>query len=461
MTDALGAHQPAARERVDLICHDADVVVVCDDAGTALRGTSVLITGGMIVGVLPAAEVSARLAAGTLVAGEVRSMRRRLLMPGFVNSHTHLPMTLLRGVAEDLDLQGFLTRVWAAEAELMGPAGTRIGARLGALEAVRAGTTTALDMYFHPIAAHEGAVAVGLRHVIGPVFFDFPGPDNLTWAERITLAHEWPAAVAATGGAAVPHALMPHAPFTNGPARLAELAELAGATGAMIHTHASENDAENDQTQRDFGTSPVRMLAGCGVLDHRCVIAHGVRLDDVDRSLLAAADAAIAHCPGSNMKLASGALHWPRWRESGIRLTLGTDGCASSNDLDMFTAMRQAATLARLTTADPAAVSAVDIVRAATREGAHALGLGHLIGMVAPGMAADLIVLDRDAPHLTPLRDPYTALVWSAGRGDVVDVLVDGRWAVRDRVASRVDEQEVMSAARSHVGQPDIASVRP
>lgn len=445
------AGRPDQATRVDLICHDADVVVVCDDEGTALRRTSILITDGVIVEVVPAAEVAARLTAGTLVAGEVRSMSRRLVMPGFVNSHTHLPMTLLRGVAEDLDLQGFLTRVWAAEAELMNADGTRIGARLGALEAVRAGTTTALDMYFHPIAAHEGAVAVGLRHVIGPVFFDFPGPDNLTWTERIALAKEWPAALAATGGAVVPHALMPHAPFTNGLARLSEIAELAGATGAMIHTHASENDAENDQTQRDFGTSPVRMLAGSGCLDHRCVIAHGVRLDDVDRSLIAAADAAVAHCPGSNMKLASGALHWPQWRAAGIRLTLGTDGCASSNDLDMFTAMRQAATLARLTTADPAAVSAADIVRAATREGARALGLGDLIGTVAPGRAADLIALDLDAPHLTPLRDPYTALVFSAGRGDVVDVLIDGQWTVRDRVATLVDQQEVLTTARAHV----------
>jgi len=450
MTQAPSAsHLPA---EAALVLHDAEAIVVCDDAGSAPRNASLLIDAGRIVALAPAAEVAAALAAGTLRAGEVRSMRRRLLMPGFVNCHTHLPMTLLRGVAEDVDLQGFLTRVWAEEARVMDPVGTRIGARLGALESVLGGTTTALDMYFHPADAHRGAVEVGMRHVIGPVFFSFPGPDRLPWPERIALAGQWPAELAEIGGPSVPLALMPHAPVTVGPSGLAEIAALAGDLGALVHTHVSENATENDDTRRQFAASPTRLLHGAGILDRRCVLAHGVHLDDEDRRLVSAAGAAVAHCPGSNLKLASGALDWGACRAAGIRLTLGTDGCSSSNDVDMFTAMRQAATLARLTSGDPAAVSAATIVRAATIDGARALGLGSQVGSLEPGMWADIAVVDCDVAHLTPLRDPYTALVFSAGRGDVVEVLVEGVPVLRDRVPVRVDSAEVLAAARRHVG---------
>lgn len=431
---------------VDLLLSNADHLLVCDADGGVMSGASVAVADGRIVDVGPAEDVARRVRAR-----ETLDARGHLLMPGLVNLHTHLPMTLLRGIAEDVDLQGFLSLVWAEEARVMGPGGTADGARLGALEALLGGTTTALDMYFHPEAAHRAAVEVGLRHVIGPVFFSFPGPDNLEWAERMVLLASWPETLAAIGGPYVPRALMPHAPVTVGSAYLRELAEAAAAGGYLIHAHASENTEENDQTEAAEGRRPVAVLEDSGVLALRPVLAHGVRITDDERRLLAARGASIAHCPTSNLKLASGAADLVAMRAAGIEVGLGTDGCASSNDLDMFAVMRQASNLARLVHQDPAAVSSRDIVLCATVGGARALGMDDRIGTVAAGQEADLVLVDTTVPHLTPVRDPYAAIVYSAGRSDVRHVLVAGEVVVRDREPTRVRTRDVITAARARL----------
>ena len=422
---------------VDLVIRDARYVIMTDDAGGVQQHVSVAIDDGRIVSVGEAAPE-----ATTVLDG-----RGLLVMPGLVNLHTHLAMTLLRGIAEEVDLQGFLERVWAEEARIMDAHGVYAGTRLGALEAVLGGTTTALDMYFHPADAHRAAVEVGLRHVTGPVFFSFPGPDHLEWEERMALARAWPGTVESLGGPYVPPALMPHAAFTVGLEHLAEIADLAREQGALVHTHASENDRENDDTVKATGMRPVPALEATGVLALSPVLGHGVRLDNHDRDRVAATGTSVAHCPGSNLKLASGAADIVAYRDQGIRVGIGTDGCSSSNDLDMFAAMRLAANLARLVRDDPAALSARDVVRAATIEGARALGLGDRIGTVEVGKEADLVALDLRAPHLVPVHDPYTSVVFSAGRSDVRHVLVAGRPVVVDREPVHVDRVEVMTAA--------------
>ena len=422
---------------VDLVIRDARYVVMTDDAGGVQERASIAIDDGRIVSV--GEEVPE---ASTVIDGE-----GLLVMPGLVNLHTHLAMTLLRGIAEEVDLQGFLERVWAEESRIMGPEGVYAGTRLGALEAVLGGTTTALDMYFHPADAHRAAVEVGLRHVTGPVFFSFPGPDHLEWDERMALARAWPTTLEALGGPYVPRALMPHAAFTVGLEHLAQIADLAREQGALVHTHASENDRENADTIAATGLRPVPALEASGILALAPVLGHGVRLDDHDRARVAATGTAVAHCPGSNLKLASGAADVVGYRDQGIRVGIGTDGCSSSNDLDMFAAMRLAANLARLVREDPAALSARDVVRAATIEGACALGLGDRIGTIEPGKEADLIAIDLRAPHLVPVHDPYTSVVFSAGRSDVRHVLVAGRPVVIDREPVRVDPVAVMSEA--------------
>jgi len=422
---------------VDLVIRDARYVIMTDDAGGVQQHVSVAIDDGRIVSVGEAAPE-----ATTVLDG-----RGLLVMPGLVNLHTHLAMTLLRGIAEEVDLQGFLERVWAEEARIMDAHGVYAGTRLGALEAVLGGMTTALDMYFHPADAHRAAVEVGLRHVTGPVFFSFPGPDHLEWEERMALARAWPGTVESLGGPYVPPALMPHAAFTVGLEHLAEIADLAREQGALVHTHASENDRENDDTVKATGMRPVPALEATGVLALSPVLGHGVRLDNHDRDRVAATGTSVAHCPGSNLKLASGAADIVAYRDQGIRVGIGTDGCSSSNDLDMFAAMRLAANLARLVREDPAALSARDVVRAATIEGARALGLGDRIGTVEVGKEADLVALDLRAPHLVPVHDPYTSVVFSAGRSDVRHVLVAGRPVVVDREPVHVDRVEVMTAA--------------
>lgn len=429
---------------VDLVIRGARYVLMCDESGGVLEGADVAVADGRIVGV---GEMSSD--AHTIIDGA-----DLLVMPGLVNLHTHLAMTLLRGIAEEVDLQGFLERVWAEEARLMDPAGVYAGTRLGALEALLGGTTTALDMYFHPAEAHRAAVEVGLRHVTGPVFFSFPGPDHLEWEERMALARAWPDTLAGLGGPYVPPALMPHAAFTVGLDHLSEIASLAREQGALVHTHASENDQENADTVAATGMRPVPALDSAGLLDLAPILGHGVRLDEHDRARLSATGTAVAHCPGSNLKLASGAADFVGYREQGIRLGIGTDGCSSSNDLDMFSAMRLAANLARLIRRDPAALSARDVVRAATVEGALALGLGDRIGTVEVGKEADLIALDLRTPHLVPVHDPYTSVVFSAGRSDVRHVLVAGVPVVIDRQPTRVDGDDVMAAAVQLVEGP-------
>ena len=422
---------------VDLVIRDARYVLMTDDAGRVRERASIAIDDGRIVSVgeeVPEAD--------TVIDAE-----GLLVMPGLVNLHTHLAMTLLRGIAEEVDLQGFLERVWAEEARIMDSKGVYAGTRLGALEALLGGTTTALDMYFHPADAHRAAVEVGLRHVTGPVFFSFPGPDHLEWDERMALARAWPTTLEALGGPHVPRALMPHAAFTVGLEHLAEIADLAREQGALVHTHASENDRENADTVESTGLRPVPALEASGILALAPVLGHGVRLDEHERERVAATGTAVAHCPGSNLKLASGAADVVGYRDQGIRVGIGTDGCSSSNDLDMFAAMRLAANLARLVHEDPAALSARDVVRAATIEGACALGLGDRIGTIEPGKEADLIAIDLRAPHLVPVHDPYTSVVFSAGRSDVRHVLVEGRPVVIDREPVRVDALEVMAEA--------------
>jgi 5-methylthioadenosine/S-adenosylhomocysteine deaminase len=303
------------------------------------------------------------------------------------------------------------------------------------------------------VAVHEGAVEVGLRHVIGPVFFSFPGPDGLEWSDRLALAQAWPAELDRIGGPYVPRALMPHAPFTVGIDHLREISVLAAEQQALVHTHASENDQDNADTIAQTGCRPVGALEAAGLLGRRLVLGHGVRLDDEEVTLLAAGSAAVAHCPGSNLKLASGAADVVAYRTAGVDVGLGTDGCSSSNDLDMFAVMRLAANLARLVREDPAAISAREVVAMATIEGARALGMADHIGTLEVGKEADIVLLRTDVPHLVPLHDPYTAIVFSAGRADVSHVLVAGEVVVDGHRSTRVDASDVMAAALGHVGR--------
>jgi 5-methylthioadenosine/S-adenosylhomocysteine deaminase len=422
----------------DLLIKNVAVVITVDNSDSVLSNQDIFITNGEIE------RISAHEA--TSKANEVIDGVGLLLMPGLINSHTHLSMTLLRGIAEDVDLQGFLEKVWAEEARIMDPAGCKIGARLGSLEALLSGTTSAVDMYLHPKETHQAAVEVGLRHVTGPVFFDFDGPDHKTWPERLAEAKNWPQVVKQIGGPETPIFFMPHSTYTVSPEKLKEISEIAQAVGALIHTHVSENIAENEDVQNRFGASPSEILAQTNLLKNS-LLGHSVHLTESDLDLIKENDASLAHCPGSNLKLASGAFDWDSRRSHQINVALGTDGCSSSNDLDMFNAMRLSANLAKLIKSNPSVISGAEVIRAATMGGAKAIGMQAKLGSVEVGKRADLIMLDLAAPHLTPLRDPIGLVVYAAGRSDVKHVIVDGEVVIKDRKPTKVDQVKVIASA--------------
>ncbi|OIQ81092.1 5-methylthioadenosine/S-adenosylhomocysteine deaminase [mine drainage metagenome] len=347
-------------------------------------------------------------------------------------------MSLLRGWAEGVDLQGFLERVWVAEGAIMDAKTCALGTELAAGESLLAGTTTVLDMYFHPDATHEAAVGVGLRHVSGPIFFNATGIDGLEWHQRIEFARSWPSKLREIGGPEVPLYFMPHSTYTDSPEHLAEVGSLAKEMGARIHIHVSETEAENQDVANRQGQTPTSLLKQVGVLDVPTVFGHGVHLSDDDVLIASGAGAAVAHCPGSNLKLGSGIADMKRYQRAGMSVGLGTDGCSSSNDLDMWRVLRTAAHLVALTNG-PANVDLVSLIRAATIDGARAIGLAHRIGSIEVGKDADLIAIDLSALHLTPVHNVPALLVYAVGRGDISDVFVAGAQVVRSRQLTRID----------------------
>ena len=415
-----------------------DLVVTVDTEHSVIEGAAIAIEDGRIAEIGPS---------GSLTGDERIDLSGHLVAPGLINTHTHLAMTLLRGWAEGVDLQGFLERVWAAEGAIMDPQTCELGTELGALEALLGGTTTTLDMYLHPESTHRGAVRVGLRHLCGPIFFDFPGLDAMQWHERIEFARNWPERVTDIGGPEVPLYLMPHSTYTDSPEHLGEVTQVAEEINASIHLHVSETLAENEDVATRYQKSPVEVLQSSGMLSRHVVYGHGVHLSEHDLELTKGAGAAIAHCPGSNMKLGSGLIDLSRLHDAGVTVGLGTDGCSSSNDLDMWQAMRMAAHVQAITSS-PARVSAAKTFAAATREAAKALMIDHLVGSIEIGKRADLIALDLNKPHLTPIHDVHALLVFAAGRGDVTDVWVDGERVVEDSRATRVDAGEIITRAR-------------
>lgn len=422
-----------------------DYIVTVDEKATVLKNASVLFVDGEIVAL---GDVDSHPQAS---GAEVIDGTGKLLMPGLVNLHTHTPMTLLRGLSEDVDLQGFLKKVWAAEGAAMDPDTAFLGAQLGALESLQSGSTTQLDMYFHHVETHAGALTLGTRHIGGPTFFDFPGPDKKSWEQRLEFLAQWPSVHKEMGGAQTPVSMCPHGTYTISPEHLRDLTDVVKSwDNGMMSIHISENRAENADVLHRYGMSPTRVLHGAGGLDGnlRVVFGHGVHLDEADRKIVVNANASVAHCPGSNMKLASGELHWRKFHDEGVRVGIGTDGCSSSNDLDMFQAMRQAALLARVTVGRADVTPAIEFVRGATIEGAKAVGLDHLIGSIEVGKRADLVLLDLEAPHLVPVNDVHALIVFAAGRSDVADVFVDGKQVLKNHHSTLIDEKELLHNAR-------------
>ncbi|KAB2881993.1 MAG: amidohydrolase [Albidovulum sp.] len=435
--------------RCDMLVTNGHVLTM--DAGfTAFGEGAVAVSDGRIAAVGPMAE-----AAG-VAAREVIDARGGIILPGFVNTHCHAAMVLFRGLADDRPLDGFLKAVWAAEAAHVTPATVRAGAALGFAEMALGGVTHVVDMYFHPDATVEAARHVGIGLTAGPVFIGFDGIDHLPWAERMRFAEDFVARH--RGAEGVDLMLMPHSAYTLDAGQLAEVTALSERLGVPVHIHAAEAPSELALVAAQHGTTPVRALDRAGMIRPGTLLAHAVHLDDAEIALVAERGVSMAHCPLSNAKLASGTARLCDIRAAGAVAALGTDGAASGNDLDMFRTMRLAAQMAILASGAPEVLPARDIVAMATRGGARAAGLGGRKGRLSAGMDADLIVVDLTSPHLIPSYDPYSSLVYSAGRSDVVHVIARGRPIVAGRriVADVASDIAAVRAVAARISASDL-----
>ncbi|WP_372349147.1 amidohydrolase [Streptomyces sp. KL116D] len=422
---------------VDLLVHGGTVLTV-DDASTVVPDGAVAVRDGVIVAVGPAAGLRARHSP----ADEIDA-HGCLVLPGLVNTHTHLAMTLLRGTADDVTLQEFLGRVVPAEARLLNPRNVAAAVRVAVAESVRAGVTSALDMYWFHEAAEEAAREAGWRLHTGPTFMDVPEPpDAREYATRLDWARRDLAARSQSPGTRP--VLFAHSAYTLTPDQLVGIFALGREFGALIHIHAAENAAEVATVEARHGKRPVELLDSLGLLGPDVLLAHAVDLTGGEIVALARTGTSVAHCPVSNLKLGCGIAPVPRLLSAGVTVGLGTDGAVSSNTLDLLGAVRQAA-LVHKAGGDPTAVGAEQAVRMATVEGARALGLGAELGSLEPGKRADLIVLDLDRPHLTPRHDPWSMLAYAAQASDVRDTVVDGRVLMRDRTLTTLDERAVLA----------------
>ena len=379
-------------------------------------------------------------------ASDVIDARGGIVMPGLVNAHTHLAMTLFRGLADDVTLEDFLARLMPAEFAVLSPEAVGAGTRLAALESLRGGITTALDMYYLPESIVEVAKSTRMRIHTGPTLLEFDGPERLAFDARLAWAKRWLERAQSAGDASSLW-LGPHSTYLMGDDHLRRTAALAREHGARIHVHAAETRGEMQQVaQRHGGRSPIEVLRDTDLLE-RAVLAHGVHLSDNDIDLVARANATVVHCPASNYKLASGFARIVDLVRAGVNVALGTDGPASGNDLDLWLAMRLAGYGQKNVANDPTVLPAHEIVRMATINGARALGIDHLVGSIEVGKRADVIVLDADSPSLTPAFDPHVAVAASAGRGDVLHVIINGDPVVRNRVALTIDAATTLADA--------------
>jgi len=361
-----------------------------------------------------------------------------IVMPGLVNTHTHLAMTLLRGAAEDLPLVEWLEQhIWPAERSLMDADTVALGTRLAVAESLLAGVTCAFDMYFHMDRVAEVAAQAGMRVVVAEGLIDYPTPSAATPAQA--LASQRRLLESYRHHPLVTPAVAPHAPYSVSADYLVKEAELAEEFNAPLAIHVAETRWEAETIRREKGVSPVRYLADLGILSERTVAAHCVHVTEEDLDLLAEFDVGIASNPASNLKLGSGVAPLPQMLARGLKVGLGTDGAASNNTLDLLRDAQLVALLYKGLTGDPTCLPARTVVELATSRGAAVIGLAHRIGTLAPGKLADIVCLRTDAPHSMPTFDPFAHLAYAARAADVRHVVVGGRVVVEDGALTTLD----------------------
>ena len=442
--------EPAA---VDLLV-SGGLVVTVDPAWSLFADGAVAIRDGVLVAIGPRSELVT-----TYQAERTIDARGRLVIPGLINTHTHAPMVIYRGLADDLPLMTWLEDfVWPAEARFTTADAVRAGATLAAAEMIAGGTTCFADMYFFPDVAAEATRAAGLRGVIGRTFLNFPAPDAPGPAHALAdcerFLERW------HGDPLITPAVAPHSIYAVDPRWLTAGHELAVRYRVPFHTHVSETAGEVDTCRSaNKGLTPPAFLDALGVLDERTVAAHCVHVTAQDIALLAARGAGVAHCPESNMKLASGVAPIPDMLAGLVKVGLGSDGAMSNNNLSMLGTMNMAALLHKVVREDPTVVPARTVVHMATQGGADVLGLGDRLGSLEPGKVADVVLLRLDRPHAVPLYDPYSHLAYVLQDGDVDTVIIAGQVVYEGGELRTIDLPAVRDAVQEIAGRIAAAEI--
>jgi 5-methylthioadenosine/S-adenosylhomocysteine deaminase len=442
--------QTAAKEAVgfDLIVKNGTIVTMDADRRILEDGV-VAVQGDGIVFVGKSSDFVLRYSKG-VVAKQTVDAKGKLVLPGFINGHTHAPMTLLRGLRDDVTLDEWLRKyIFPAEAKNVTEDFVRWGTRLAIAEQIRGGVTTFADMYYFEDVVAEEAKAAGMRGVLGETFIDFPAPDNksneamLEYTEK--FLKKW------QGDPLIQAAAAPHSIYTCSQKTLQDAAALARKYNAPILIHVAEMKKELDDSRAQQGTTPVQYLEKLGILGPDVLAAHCVFVDETDRKILAQRRVGCVHNPSSNMMLASGVSPVLELRAAGVAVGLGTDGPAgSNNDLNLMEEMDLAAKLQKITKMDPRALGAQAVVEMATIEGAKALHMGKEIGSLEVGKKADLILIGMDAPNAVPMYDVYAQLAYALKGSDVETVIIGGHVVMRDKKLLTVDETAVIAKAREY-----------
>jgi 5-methylthioadenosine/S-adenosylhomocysteine deaminase len=426
------------RSKPDLIIHDAMIITMNSEYKVYVDG-AIVIDKDRILDIGNTAEIIDKYDAREIIDGS-----GKLIMPGLINTHTHVPMTIFRGYADDMPLHEWLyDYIFPVESEFVNAENVTLGTKLAMAEMLRSGTTTFNDMYYHIEDIANVVDQVGMRAVLSESVIDFPAPNSPTPQEGLKTAEElikkW------SNHPRITISVSAHSPYSCSSGLIKNAKALADKYQVPFNIHVAETRKEFDQTQKDFGLTPVGYLDSLGVLGNNVIAAHGVHVTTDDIQILADRGVSVAHNPECNMKLASGVAPVPELMKAGVKVGLGTDGVASNNDLDLFDEMNTAAILHKLNSKDPTVLDAQTVVEMATMGGARVLGMESEIGSLEAGKKADMILMDMLQPHAHPIYNIYSLLVYSMKGADVESVIIDGKFVMRDRKILNMDEKSLYS----------------
>jgi 5-methylthioadenosine/S-adenosylhomocysteine deaminase len=439
--------------KVDSVLTNA-IVLTMDEEFNLYEPGALAVQGNSIVAVGPAEQIRE-----TYQGNETIDCSGKVLMPGLINAHTHVPMTLLRGLADDLRLDVWLLGyMMPVEREFVSPEFVQLGTKLACIEQIRSGVTCFNDMYYYEDDVAQATNEVGMRAICGQTVLKWPSPDAQSYEESIEAAREF--IMRWKGHELITPAIAPHAPYTCTEDILRISAAMAVEFDIPLHTHLAETAIEVENSTHENGMPVIPYAKKHGLFKAKVIAAHCVHIDEGEIRTLHQYNAGVAHNPSSNLKLASGFAPVNIMLEVGLNVGIGTDGPASNNDLDMFEEARLASFISKATTGDPTALPAKTALLMATRKGAHALHLGDVTGSLQPGLRADMILVDISHLHNAPRfrRDPdgiYSQLIYATKSTDVTDVMVNGRWLMRKQQLTTINQAELLSQAKEYARRID------